>query len=111
MKPEISEHYLFLETAHQICDSLSQAYFKIGHTAKDYELRQRIAHFKQGDQPLALYYSSLWKLRKELEHYTTATYKKHVEEIQVSEFLAGLNSNYKQVRVQIQNMALPLNFE
>lgn len=35
-------------------------------------------------------------------------YHKHVEEIQVFEFLVGLNPSFEQIRVQILNMALPL---
>lgn len=46
MKTEISNHYLFLETARQIWDALAKAYSEIGHAAKVYELRQRISQFK-----------------------------------------------------------------
>lgn len=111
MKLEINYHYLFLETAHQIWNSLSQTYSEIGHTAKVYELRQRIAQFKQGDQPLAIYYVALRKLWEELDHYTTyrpscvkdaTAYKKHVEKIQVFEFLAGLNPKYEQVSSNLE---------
>jgi len=104
MKPEISDHYLFLETAHQIWDSLAKAYSKIGHTAKAFDLRQQITQFKQGDKPLAIYYSALKKRWEELAHYTAyrpscsqdaASYQKHVEEIQAFKFLARLNLDYE----------------
>lgn len=49
MKSEITEHYLFLETAQQIWDALAKAYSQIGHAAKVYNLRQRIYQFKQSD--------------------------------------------------------------
>lgn len=49
MKSEISDHFLFLETAHQIWDVLTKSYFEIGHTTKVYELRPKIAQFKQGN--------------------------------------------------------------
>lgn len=62
MKPEINDHYLFLEIAHQIWDSLSQAYSEVGHTAKVFDIRQRITQFKQGNKPLAIYYSTLRKM-------------------------------------------------
>lgn len=39
----------------------------MGHTAKVYELRQKIAQFMQGNQPFAMYYSSSGKLWDELE--------------------------------------------
>lgn len=61
-KPEISDHYLFLDTAHQIWDSLAKAYSEVGHTTKVFDLRQKIALFKQGDQPIAIYYSALIKM-------------------------------------------------
>lgn len=57
---------------------------------------------------------------EELEHYTTyrpsyvkdaTIYKKHVEAIQVFEFLAGLNSEYEHVGAHILNMALPLTLD
>lgn len=62
MTPEISEHFLFLETAHQIWEAFAKSYSKMGHTAKVFELWQKIPHFKQGDQPLTLYYSSMRKM-------------------------------------------------
>lgn len=108
MKPEISDHYLFLEIAHQIRDYLSQPYYKVGRTTKVFDLRQMIAQFKYGDKPLAIYYFALQKMWLELEHYTSyrpscmwdaTAYKNHVEEIQVFEFLAGLNSDYEHFRV------------
>lgn len=53
----------------------------------------------------------------ELAHYTTnhpscsqdaKAYQNHVEEIQALEFLAGLNPDYEQIRVQVFNMGYPL---
>lgn len=75
-----------------------------------YELRHRIAQFKQGEQQLAIYYSTVRKMWDKLEHYTTyrpacvkdtTEYKKHVENIQIFEFLAGQNPEHEQVRVLI----------
>lgn len=51
-----------------------------------------------------MYYSCLRKMWDELDHYTTyclacvkdtIEYKKHVESIQIFEFLVGLNLEYK----------------
>lgn len=90
MKPKISNHFLFLETTHQIWIALAKLYSQMGHTAKVYELRQRIAQSKQENQPLAIYYSFLRKMWDELDHYTTycpacvkdtIEYKKQVESI------------------------------
>lgn len=67
MKPKISEHYLFLETAHQILKTLTKAYYEMGHAAKVYDLRQRIAQFKQGDLPVTIYYSAFRKMWKKLD--------------------------------------------
>lgn len=67
-------------------------------------LHKKIVHFKQGDQPLTLYYSSLRKTWGELYHYTTfcstyvkdtVEYKKHVESILIFEFLARMNPDYE----------------
>lgn len=115
MKLEINDPYLFLDTTYQIQKSLSQAYPQIEHTVKVYNLRHEIAQFKQGDQPLAIYYAYLKKLWEELDHYTTfcfvypndvSAYNKHVEEIQVFEFLIVLSLEYDQLKAQILNMNL-----
>ena len=45
-KPTISDHFLFLEIAHQIWDVLAKSYSEMGYTVKVYELRQRIVEFK-----------------------------------------------------------------
>lgn len=54
----------------------------------------------------------------ELAHYTTycpscsqdaAVYQKRVEKIQTFEFLARLNPDYEQIKIQILNMGHPLN--
>lgn len=82
----------------------------LNHTLRWVDLRQRIVQFKQGNQPIAMYYSSLRKMWDELEHYTTyclacvkdtTKYKKHVENIHIFEFLAGLNSKCEQLRALI----------
>lgn len=39
MRPEISDHYLLLETTHQIWDSLTNAYSEVGYTTKVFDLR------------------------------------------------------------------------
>lgn len=58
---------------------------------------------------------TLKKLWEELGHYTTyrlsytkdaTASKKHIEEIQMFEFQASLNSEYERVRVEILNMNL-----
>lgn len=93
IKPEISDHYRFLDTAHQIWESLSQAYSQIGYATKVYDLQQKIAQLKQGDQPPGIYYASLQKLWEELDQYSSfrpactkdvSAHKKHVEETIVS---------------------------
>lgn len=39
MKPKISDHYLFLDIAHQIWGSLAKAYSEVSHTTKVFVLR------------------------------------------------------------------------
>lgn len=62
MKPEICDHYLFLDTAHQIWDSLAEAYLEVGHIAKVFDLRQKFTQFKQGDKPIVIYHSAFKKM-------------------------------------------------
>lgn len=75
---------------------------------------------KQGDLPLATYYSYLKQMWEEINHYITfrpkckediIVYARHVEEFKNYELLVGLNPEYDQLRVNIlgKNLLPPLN--
>ena len=109
MQSEISQTYLFLSTAKEIWYAISQTYSKIGITAQIYELKCQIHATKQGSWSITKYYNKLQSLWLELDHYQhiemvvaedTTRLKKIMEQERVFEFLAGLNPELDQVRVQ-----------
>ena len=110
MQPEINQTYLFLSTAKEIWDAISQTYSKIGITTQVYELKCQIHATKQGSWSIIEYYNKLQSLWLELDHYQhiemvvakdTTRLKKIMEQERVFEFLTSLNPELNQVRVQI----------
>ena len=110
MQPEINQTYLFLSTAKEIWDAISQTYSKIGITTQVYELKCQIHATKQGSWSIIEYYNKLQSLWLELDHYQhiemvvakeATRLKKIMEQERVFEFLTSLNPELNQVRVQI----------
>lgn len=73
-----------------------------------YDLRQ-VAHFRQGDKSLSSYYSTLKRMRQEIDYYKNyhpkcseyVEYHKEVEESKVFDFLTSLNYGYNGIRILI----------
>lgn len=110
MKPEISHTFMYLPTSKAIWDSMIQAYSRKGNKARMYDLRQKVSLFRQGDKSLSSYYSTLKGMWQEIDYYKTyrlkcfvdvVEYHKEFEENRVFDFLAGLNSEYYGIRIQI----------
>jgi hypothetical protein len=59
MEPTLSDGLLFANTAKEIWDSVVETYSEQNNIAIVFELKQEIAHHRQGDKSLAEYYSSL----------------------------------------------------
>ena len=110
MDPAISDTCMFLTTAKEIWDSIRRTYSKACDAAQVYEIKVKTGASKQGDKTVTEYANSLKNLWQELDHYRVfemkcsedaATLKNFIEKDRVYDFLAGLNPEFDQVRVQI----------
>ncbi|TXG53873.1 hypothetical protein EZV62_019129 [Acer yangbiense] len=110
MQPEIGGTYMFLTTAKDIWEAVKQSYSKVQDAAQIYELKTKISSTKQGSLSVIEYYNLLKSLWLELDHYQNlkmkcgddiATLREYVECERIFEFLAGLNAEFDQVRVQV----------
>ncbi|XP_071905634.1 uncharacterized protein [Coffea arabica] len=110
MLPEISDTCMFLSTAQDIWSTIRQTYSKAGDAALIYEIKTKISATKQGNLSVTQYANLLQNLWQELDQYRcvqmlcsedAATLKNFIEKDRVYDFLAGLNVEFDQVRVQI----------
>ena len=106
MEQEIGQTYLFLPTAKDLWDAVTETYSDLGNSAQIYDLKTRIRETKQGSQGATKYYNILKGLWQELDQYydgewecavDSAKYKKMLEKERVFEFLAGLSSDLDEV--------------
>jgi hypothetical protein len=109
MLPKISYEY-FLRTTKEVWGAAAQTYSKMGNGAQIYELMGQIHGRIKGDWYVVTYFHKLYGLLQELDHYQNLqtkcvadaiTIRKMIEEEPIYEFLAGLNSEYDPVFVQI----------
>lgn len=110
MDPAISDTCMFLKTAKEIWDSIRKTYSKARDAAQVYEIKVKTSATKQWSKTVTEYANSLQNLWQELDHYRVlemkcaddaATLKTFIEKDRVYDFLAGLNSKFDQVRIQI----------
>ncbi|XP_027180646.1 uncharacterized protein LOC113779297 [Coffea eugenioides] len=110
MLPEISDTCMFLPTAQDIWTTIRQTYSKAGDAALIYEIKTKISATKQGNLSVTQYANLLQNLWQELDQYRcvqmvcsedAATLKSFIEKDRVYDFLAGLNVEFDQVRIQI----------
>ena len=110
MSPEVSDTYMFLSTAKEVWDAVRQTYSKARDAAQVYEIKVKTSAMKQGNKTVTEYANSLQTLWQELDHYRCITtrcpedaaiLKSFIEKDRVYDFLAGLNNEFDQVRVQI----------
>ena len=110
MQPDVSRNYMFLSTAREIWEVAKQTYSKVQDVSVIYEVKTKISSTKQGGMTVTEYYNSMNGLWLELDQYQkikmvcsadAATLNKIMERDRIVEFLAGLNSVFDQVRVQI----------
>ncbi|GAV78634.1 UBN2_3 domain-containing protein [Cephalotus follicularis] len=93
-----------------IWDAISRQYSQKNNYAQAYEIRKESREMSQGGLSLVAYYSNLSHLWQQLNAYRThnpsiptelITFQKDIEKEIVYDFLAGLNPDYDQVRVQV----------
>ncbi|KAJ7951046.1 Retrovirus-related Pol polyprotein from transposon TNT 1-94 [Quillaja saponaria] len=110
MQPQISRGYLLLDSADKMWTALCQTYSQVGNDIQVFELRKKLHETKQGELTIAQYFAELSGLWQELDYYQeyqpvhpadAASYKKVVDKERVYDFLAGLNLEYDQIRVQV----------
>lgn len=110
MELELSNGYLFMDTAKEIWDAVSQTYSHKGNMAQIYELKCRIHNSKQRESSVAAYFHSLRSMWQKLDFYQAIDMdspadalklKKLIEQERIIEFLAGLNGEYDPIIVQI----------
>ncbi|KAJ7949694.1 UBN2_3 domain-containing protein [Quillaja saponaria] len=90
--------------------TLCQTYSQVANDIQVFELRKKLHETKQGELTIAQYFAELSGLWQELDYYQEyqpvhpedeASYKKVVDKEKVYDFLAGLNLEYDQIRVQV----------
>ncbi|GAV72657.1 UBN2_3 domain-containing protein [Cephalotus follicularis] len=106
----LSPQYMMMESVKDIWDAISRQYSQKNNYAQAYEIRKKTREMSQGGPSLAACYSNLSHLWQQLDAYRThrpsiltelVTFQKDIEKEKVYDFLAGLNPDYDQVRVQV----------
>ena len=99
-----------MDNAYEIWIAAAQLYFQQGNDAQAYELRKKIHGFFQKDISLAEYFAKLSSLWQELDYYqnfqaccsqNAMNFQEMIAKKRVYDFLAGLNMEYDQIRVQV----------
>ncbi|GAV83732.1 UBN2_3 domain-containing protein [Cephalotus follicularis] len=110
IEPAISPQYMMMESAKDIWDAISRQYSQKNNYAQAYEICKESREMSHGGLSLAAYYSNLSHIWQQLDAYRThrpfiptklVTFQKDIEKERVYDFLAGLNPDYDQVRVQV----------
>ncbi|KAK2966236.1 hypothetical protein RJ640_008219 [Escallonia rubra] len=110
MLPEISDTFMFLPTSKEIWEAAQQTYSKVSDAARVFEIKSKISDTKQGDRSVTEYANLLKNLWQEMDHYRciemkcsddAAVLKNFIEKDRTYDFLAGLNIEFDQVRIQI----------
>jgi hypothetical protein len=108
--PEVCGPYMFLVTAKDIWDAVRQTYSKVKDAALIYEIKMKLSMTKQGNMMVIEYYNIMKSFWLELDYYQdfkmqcsedAVILKNYVERERIFEFLAGLNIEFDQMRVQI----------
>ncbi|KAK3417008.1 hypothetical protein EUGRSUZ_H02766 [Eucalyptus grandis] len=110
MQPEISKNYIFLSTAKDIWEAVCQSHSKVQDVGVIYELKMKASTTKQDNHSVMEYYDLMRGIWLEIDHNLniqmrcpedTNTLRNHMERDRIFEFLASLNANFDQIRVQI----------
>ena len=110
MLPKIGKPFLYLSSAKEVWDAVSQTYSKKGNTTQIYELKTMIHNTKQKNLTITTYHNTLKILWQELDlhqHFemeSTADASMLVKLFQrdrVFDFLAGLKPELDEVRSRV----------
>ena len=110
IQPTIRRTFVLMDSAYEIWIAATQLYSQQDNYAQVYELRKKIRGFFQKDRSLAEYYAELSSLWQELDYYqnfqaycspNAMKFQEMITKERVYDFLAGLNMEYDQIRVQV----------
>ena len=110
MQLEVSKNYMFLSTAKDIWETIKRTYSKVQDASIVYEIKTKISSTKQGSMSMINYYNKMNCFWLQLDHYEdiemvcsedAIILTSMLERYRIVEFLAGLNPEFDQVRVQI----------
>lgn len=97
-------------TAKEMWETVRQTYSKVCEAAQIYKIKQKISTTKQGTRSVIEYYNLMKNLWQEMDYYQNlqmkcsedaAMLRKFIEREQIFEFLADLNVEFDEVRVQV----------
>lgn len=101
---------MFLVLAKEIWETIKQTYFKIQDASIIFEIKTKNSSTRHGYFTVTEYYNNMNGLWLELDHYQdikkvcsehVTTLNQILERDKIVEFLAGLNTEFDHVRVQI----------
>ncbi|GAV66123.1 UBN2_3 domain-containing protein [Cephalotus follicularis] len=110
IEPTLSPQYMMMDSAKDVWDAIAQQFSQGNNYAQAYKISKQAREMRQGELSLATYYSTRTHLWQQLDTYRThkpfipvelVTYQKDTEKERVYEFLAGLNPEFDQIRVQV----------
>lgn len=110
MDPSISINCMFLDTAKEIWEFMSRSYSKVKDEALTFDLTVRSYSTQMGERSITEYANILQSIWQELDQYQTlemkckedaATLKQSVDKQRAYVFLAGLNSDFDAIRIQV----------
>ena len=114
MNPEISDTCMFLTTAKEIRETVKQPYSKAKDATLVYELKIKAVGIRQGNKSVIEYANMLRNIWQEMDHYRciemkcsedATILKNFIEKDRVYDFLARLNAEFDQVRIQLPGKA------
>ncbi|KAA3476736.1 ankyrin repeat domain-containing protein 2b [Gossypium australe] len=115
MQPHISKTYLLLDIAKKIWNAATLTYSRVGNDAQIFEIRNKVHGTKQGELTISQYFAELSGLWQKLGCYQdfqancakdAEKFQKIIKKERVFYFLAGLNTEYDQIRVQVLGKTL-----
>lgn len=110
MTSNVRAVFLYLPTAHDVWDAVSQTYFVGKDASQMYELRCRAHETRHNGKSVVDYYGALQLIWQELDYLRpstmkcatdAATQKKEIEEDCLDDFLASLDPSLDQVQSQV----------
>ncbi|XP_061374022.1 uncharacterized protein LOC133316302 [Gastrolobium bilobum] len=98
MEPDISQTYLFLDTAHEIWEAVKEYYSDLGNASQAFDLNTKVKELRQGGMTITEYFLALKILWQELDLYdiadlqrleANARFKNYIEKRRLYDFLRG----------------------